>query len=132
MTLTLTKASDQFVTLCRGLLCHRAPDELEAFAAAHGDGRMQSTAKAIAKGAVAGQSTADGWLSTDGTMLSDAYLSTVRPFSVLDTLAQFAVQVPLNVGQFTVASGMAAQTVDEGAVKAVTRATAADLSLIHI
>jgi hypothetical protein len=110
----------QFVALAKEITIGRdniAWGEIaDRFAKAAHHGRAESFAKA-AKGIVDLNTT---WATSDGTVLSQAYLSEVAVNNLVDRVARFAYPMPPQFNRSAViASGFTADVVAEGAPKVV-------------
>lgn len=110
-------AAAQFVSVCRSLARHKQVET-----AAHELSRILGRdADAFQKAAVSGMGLADVWATPSVQGLAFAYLESIRPSSLIDTLGLYAQPIPAEVSRVLIASGAVANVVAEGSPKAVTR-----------
>jgi hypothetical protein len=73
------------------------------------------------RASVAGQTIDSVWLETNARDLAVAFLGSIAPSSLLDSIARFARPIPLRLGRILVASGAVADVAAEGEPKVITR-----------
>lgn len=99
----------QFVAIARGIAGHQV-SALPGIA-----GRLGDAAADFCERAAVGAEVLDSaWAARSGQDLARAYLSSIAPGSLLDTLLPLAQTVPMVSGQIMVASDATSSAVDEG------------------
>ncbi len=122
VSLNHTSLPIQFIVACRQMLAYGV--DRETIVSNLDNRERAGRAANVFKAAVGAQTLADGWLSNDGRIISEAFFGTLAQVSLLDAaLAAGAKRIPeaVKVGLF--ASGAAVATTTEGAPTAVTRLT---------